>query len=186
MSREKEDKMVKVDPRIVRTKQMFQEALISLLKDKKNDRKLTVQKISDRAGLNRATFYLHYQDLRDFIEQMNKEVLDEMYRTIIPPSAEMTPVVSGRFRLVSFLEYIQKRAVLFELMLESKKFRNKVFRILIDVLAQWEEERERNGQSFKVPLDILAASTLGIVSWWLQEGMPYSTNYLAEHIIRMA
>ncbi|MFL6555143.1 MAG: TetR/AcrR family transcriptional regulator, partial [Bacillus sp. (in: firmicutes)] len=68
----------KVDPRIKRTKKMFKAALISLIQENSDKSKLTVQNIADRAELNRATFYLHYQDTEDLMEQMIDEVLDEL------------------------------------------------------------------------------------------------------------
>ncbi|MEH7086039.1 TetR-like C-terminal domain-containing protein [Neobacillus drentensis] len=36
-----------------------------------------------------------------------------------------------------------------------------------------------------MPNEIIASSTLGIVSWWLQEGTPYSPSYFAQQIFPM-
>ncbi len=50
-----------LDPRIVRTRQLLQDALEKLLES--NDfEKITVQDIAEAATLNRATFYDHYPD----------------------------------------------------------------------------------------------------------------------------
>ncbi|QMV20311.1 TetR family transcriptional regulator [Granulicella sp. 5B5] len=49
------------DPRIRRTRDLLQQALDSLLKQKEFDR-ISVQDITDEAGVNRATFYAHYPD----------------------------------------------------------------------------------------------------------------------------
>ena len=49
------------DPRIRRTRQMLQEALSELLQTQSID-KISVSDITERASLNRATFYDHYQD----------------------------------------------------------------------------------------------------------------------------
>lgn len=56
----------KLDPRVVRTRQQLREALVSLIEEKGFDA-LTVQDITDRAELNRATFYLHYQDKQELL-----------------------------------------------------------------------------------------------------------------------
>lgn len=37
---------------------------------------LTVQKIANRAELNRTTFYLHYQDINDLLKQITDEIID--------------------------------------------------------------------------------------------------------------
>jgi AcrR family transcriptional regulator len=49
------------DPRTRRTRQLLQEALDSLMRQKEFD-KISVQDITDTAGVNRATFYAHYPD----------------------------------------------------------------------------------------------------------------------------
>ncbi|MEH7073868.1 TetR/AcrR family transcriptional regulator [Neobacillus drentensis] len=178
----------KVDPRIIRTKRMFKEALISLLEENYDKSKLTVQSIADRAELNRATFYLHYRDIEDLMEQIIDEILMEMYNTISPMNEEQTS--TGKWnrtgsRLIPFLEHIQQHAGLYNVMLENRDFRKRVFAIILEIVSLWEENRKARGRTFKVANEIIVSSTLGIVTWWLEEGTPYSSNYLADQIIKL-
>jgi AcrR family transcriptional regulator len=57
------------DPRIRRTRQLLQQALVQLLQTRDFD-KLSVQEITDAAGVNRATFYAHYPDKFALLECM--------------------------------------------------------------------------------------------------------------------
>jgi AcrR family transcriptional regulator len=57
------------DPRVRRTRQLLQQALADLLHLREFD-KLSVQEITDAAGLNRATFYAHYPDKFALLECM--------------------------------------------------------------------------------------------------------------------
>jgi AcrR family transcriptional regulator len=57
------------DPRIRRTRQLLQQALATLLHTREFD-KLSVQEITDAAGVNRATFYAHYPDKFALLECM--------------------------------------------------------------------------------------------------------------------
>jgi len=57
------------DPRIRRTRQLLQQALANLLRTRDFD-KLSVQEITDAAGVNRATFYAHYPDKFALLECM--------------------------------------------------------------------------------------------------------------------
>lgn len=170
----------KVDPRITRTKRMFREALIALLQENADPRKITVQGLASRAGLNRATFYLHYRDVEDLLEQLTKEVLDELARRMRPltengPSKNPSP-------LVSFLEQIYENAPLFRVLMENKEFRHRLFAILTDIVSLRRERRKSVDPAKQVPIPIVAASSLGIVSWWIEEGTPYSPSYLANQI----
>src|SRR5580700_6969939 len=57
------------DPRVLRSRQMLMEALLRLLNRKEFD-DLSIQEIADEAGLNRATFYLHYPDKNALLQAM--------------------------------------------------------------------------------------------------------------------
>jgi AcrR family transcriptional regulator len=57
------------DPRILRSRGMLMEALFRLLMRKEFD-DISIQEIADEAGLNRATFYLHYPDKNALLQAM--------------------------------------------------------------------------------------------------------------------
>ncbi|ASK63997.1 hypothetical protein CFK37_18465 [Virgibacillus phasianinus] len=177
MSNNKEEK---VDPRVVRTKRMFKDAFISLLQENRDQGKLTVQRLADRAELNRATFYLHYQDIEDLKEQMVDKVLEELTRKINPLFEENQD--KNDSPIVSFLEHMYEHAVLFNVMLENNDFRNRLFGLIIGIVSSRRETRKMNAYTTQVPIEIIASSTFGIVTWWIQKGMPYSPSYLAEQI----
>lgn len=60
------------DPRVARTRRMLAESLAKLLAQKEFD-DISVQEIADTATLNRATFYLHYQDKNALLQAMTAE-----------------------------------------------------------------------------------------------------------------
>lgn len=59
----------KLDPRVRRTRQMLFQAFQSLLAEKTFDA-ITVQDVSERSTLNRATFYDHFPDKFALLESM--------------------------------------------------------------------------------------------------------------------
>lgn len=69
----------KTDRRIVRTRQAIHEAFAALFAETHDFERMTVQDIAERAGVNRATFYAHFEDkyalLDDFIAQQFNERL---------------------------------------------------------------------------------------------------------------
>ena len=58
-----------MDPRILRSRRMLMESLAKLLNNKEFD-DISIQEIADEATLNRATFYLHYQDKNALLQAM--------------------------------------------------------------------------------------------------------------------
>jgi AcrR family transcriptional regulator len=58
-----------IDPRILRSRRMLMDALVTLLNKKEFD-EISIQEIADEATLNRATFYLHYPDKNALLQAM--------------------------------------------------------------------------------------------------------------------
>ena len=63
------------------TKQLIKETFISLI-DQKPLTQITVKMIVEECGINRNSFYYHYQDLPTLIEEMIREEADEIINHI--------------------------------------------------------------------------------------------------------
>ncbi|NHA41178.1 TetR/AcrR family transcriptional regulator [Staphylococcus schleiferi] len=66
-----------MDRRVRKTKTAIKNAMITLLKTEKLD-KITVNQIADVADINRATFYQHYLDKYDLLDQIEQEMIEQM------------------------------------------------------------------------------------------------------------
>ncbi len=59
------------------TKRAIQAAVVELLQSKSIDA-ITVRELTEKADVNRSTFYLHYKDVYDLLEQMEEKALEEL------------------------------------------------------------------------------------------------------------
>lgn len=71
----------KTDLRVIKTRNVLYKALIDLMKEKLFE-EIKVSDICNKALLNRSTFYAHYQDkyelLQDFLNFLQKEFIKEL------------------------------------------------------------------------------------------------------------
>lgn len=65
---------IKRDRRLVRTKKAIIAALMQLLTEKDLS-EITVTELSECAGINRKTFYLHYDRVEDIIEDFGEDII---------------------------------------------------------------------------------------------------------------
>ena len=65
---------MKTDARVRYTRRRIQESLLGLLEEKPVNR-VTVKEVCEAAEINRATFYAHYTDCFDVLNQMENELL---------------------------------------------------------------------------------------------------------------
>ena len=64
------------DRRVRRTKAMLRAALTELLKTKPVN-EISVTELTRKADVNRGTFYGHYKDIFDMVEQLENEMFQE-------------------------------------------------------------------------------------------------------------
>src|ERR1700736_2924895 len=92
----------KTDPRVVRTRQMLREALVASILEQGCDA-TNIQDITDRAGLRRATFYLHYTDKEDLLLSIMRDMLDELMQKMEAQSPRaFTPETQSSEDLLTF------------------------------------------------------------------------------------
>ena len=79
----------KLDPRVKRTRSLLEQAFMDLIQEK-GFQAVTVQDITERAGVNRATFYAHFADKyalldyrirQGFLEEIDKRMLNACHLT---------------------------------------------------------------------------------------------------------
>lgn len=114
--------MTKSESKYFNTAKKMDEAFLQLL-EKKDFSYITVKEICEKAGVNRSTFYLHYETLEDLlsesVEYMNEQFLEHMkyssvnfIEQIKECSADELYFIEPKY-LLSYLEYIQKNKRLF-------------------------------------------------------------------------
>ena len=109
---------------------LFDEALIYLL-EKKDIEYITIKEICNKAGLNRSTFYLHYESINDLIEEtmeyMNKKFVEcftenatEIITKIKTASLNELKLVEKRY-LTPYLNFIKNNKKIFRASFKNPK-----------------------------------------------------------------
>ena len=81
------DTVARTDRRVVRTRRRIEKALFELIEEK-GFRKMTVQDIAERADINRATFYAHYEDKYDLLmHSVESNFLRRLQERVEEPTA---------------------------------------------------------------------------------------------------
>lgn len=75
---------MKQDLRVSVTKQMIHKALLRLSENKTID-KIKVSELCTESGINRATFYRHYESIQDILHEMETDLIQRMPRPDGPP-----------------------------------------------------------------------------------------------------
>ncbi|MGN1116582.1 MAG: TetR/AcrR family transcriptional regulator [Candidatus Ornithomonoglobus sp.] len=93
-----------MDIRIKRTTESIRNAFIKL-RGKKPIEKISVKELSELADINKATFYLHYRDIYDLSETIERTLIDEIFSSIDRPDLFLDN--PGKFTADLFRAYIK-------------------------------------------------------------------------------
>ena len=177
------DKNGELDRRIKRTRQMIRDALISLIKEKGFD-SVTVQEIAERADINRSTFYFHYKDKYDLLEQSNADMLEEFAEALqlSKGSAHEVCQVWSLQSAIRQFEHIKDNADYYKVMLQQIGAPGFTQQMKQMIQSAFYSKLEQLDPSIpKEMISIYTASAhFGVIEWWLANDMHYSPAYLAD------
>jgi len=162
---------------------MIKEAVVALLIENPDISKLTVLKITSQAGLNRATFYLHFLDIHDLLKQIVYEICDDLSLQISP--LLQLNSLDQQEKLITFLDYFYSHRKLLAVLFEHPGFKKKLHMVLRDSFILQHEANEIDTSKKNLSMDIFAASTLGIIMWWIKDGNQHSSEYIASQMIEL-
>jgi len=177
---------------------MLQEALVDLITERGFD-SITVGDIAERAMVNRATFYRHYRDKYDLIEKIFEGALHNMTKDVEPPRLPLKINFDNPSpRWVGFFNHIAENAKLYEAMLGRRGdpwFAAKMRDYTAEVMLEREKERMESlgrtepASDGALPVGVLvmfaASAVLGMITWWLENGRPYTSEQMARWLVNL-
>ena len=177
------------DLRVRRTRLSIQNAFIELTIEK-NFSSVTIADIAERAMVNRSTFYRHFQDKYDLLDQY----MDDLYHLLdLPKSTSPEAQDSPPIGLIQMMEHLQVHSGFYCSMLGSQgyppfteKLREYIERRIQRSLST-EISQQRPGQP---PLDMILSSisnaAVGSIRWWLENSTPYTPLQMATWLVQLS
>jgi AcrR family transcriptional regulator len=165
------------DRRVKRTRQMLHQALLSLIEERGYD-SLSIQDITERANIGRATFYVHYQDKEQLLLDSVNEVMEDLDAHYQSISAIEIFVKRQTFSVVLF-QHVLEHAALYRALLSERGAALITTRLQREMAARLKQQAIEPLLALatvKLPADLLAehcaASLWSLVSWWLRNDFP--------------
>ena len=176
--------MNKNDQRTKLTKMLIRKAFTSLLKQKPIQN-ISIKELCAEAGINRGTFYLHYADIYDLLEQMEADMMADFQKALQPllegDEKEVTPakITAGIF------ECLKENADLCTVTLGpygDKEFAARLLEVgqekclesYTKLFSHVSRSRIENYYAF------VSAGCIGLLEKWLGDGMTVSAERMAQ------
>lgn len=170
--------------RVTETKDKIRNAFFELYATKKID-KISIKEITDKAQLNRGTFYVYYKDIYDLLEKTEDELVDELMVKV----KDLITMILRDKNIDPFLpplEFYQKYSKFLRVLLGENgdpNFIHKMKSIIKKTLRELiQKEDIPFVENMEYVMEYVSSAQIGIISFWLQNDMTLPVNELGNMI----
>ncbi|MGZ3618085.1 MAG: TetR/AcrR family transcriptional regulator [Ktedonobacteraceae bacterium] len=173
------------DLRVKRTHKLILDALIELTVQK-GFSAVTVSDITKYAGINRATFYRHYEDKFDLLNKYAQDVYELLDTPLEekPQKSSEPNVYQMHLRLVKIFEHVRDNAKFYRVMLGKNGdpvFAEKIRKYIQKrILRSLPVDLQKDEMSIDLYVSYSSSASLGAVLWWLEHDMPYTSEEMTK------
>lgn len=173
------------DRRVIKTKRALQNALAELMTSK-DLRNITVQELTDKADIHRATFYSHYHDVYDLYEQLEKSVISELDKIV---ENDPTHRYAGIYNKIT--DYVSEHPAICHMLFSdngNQKFQNSVYELLErKYLNIWlfEEHKTEISSEMRFLTAYHIQGCIAIIGMWVKSNFAYSKEEIVNLLSRV-
>ena len=180
------------DRRSLRTRRALRDALAAEIRSAGGLDRVVVTALAERADVTRRTFYSHYKDIPDLVEQSEDELLEGLVEHVRAISLTSLDELYAGFRLlkpapgsVELLDYIKDNGDFMSALLGpggDPGFAEKIKALAIGAVrdrAQHGLDVAALGPFFDYYVTFAVSAELGVLQRWLEGGMQESTDLMA-------
>lgn len=178
--------MAKDNQRIVLTKRLLKEGLLRLL-EKKELQKISVSELCAEAGINRATFYRHYEIPRDILEDIGKDIFYKLIEDLKSPDL----LENLEDYIGEMCRYLYSNADIIRIMFRSSSD-PEVFHYIREMYQMILKEYEKKGavegldaESIRFVTTYFSGGGYFVLREWLMEDIQKTPKEMAELIYRL-
>ncbi|MCI2847289.1 TetR family transcriptional regulator [Staphylococcus hominis] len=174
----------KVDPRVIRTKQLLVEAFLNVSQEKEMTQ-ITVKNITDRATVNRATFYAHFNDKYEILDySLSMTILKDIKEALSISETLNGQIISKLFVSIAYyLENVQNACKL-----NRETFCNHAHKCInneledIFTLMLQHKYPEHDSSIIENSASFLAAGLCGLARHWLDTSELSAEQFIDQNL----
>ncbi|WP_442809454.1 TetR/AcrR family transcriptional regulator [Streptomyces sp. SR27] len=176
------------DRRVRRTRAALRQALVELVLQK-GFHAVTVEEITERADIGRATFYAHYRDKEDLLVGIVRDLGEDRER-LLPAIRQAHAEGFTGLPVKYIFEHAEQEKPVYQVILRGEGD-GRALREFADLLrthaeAVFRARVEQLGVTPRIPLDVVARAWTGeliaLLTWWVENDTGYGAAEITAHL----
>ena len=178
---------MKVNQRIALTKRLIHEALLRLLETKSID-KINVTELCNESGINRATFYRHYNVPRDVLVEIENTLTEE-----IAAKFDMLPIsdtAHGYRYIENICSYFYDHSAIIKVLISNSSVDdltnviNKMFHRILAIKKQSSKPLDIEDDAIKLISTYIVGGGYFLLRQWLMEDIQKTPEEIAKLLMQ--
>ncbi|WP_422122413.1 TetR/AcrR family transcriptional regulator [Planococcus sp. X10-3] len=180
------------DRRVKRTKRAFERAFLELMHEK-NYQDITIHAICRKADYTRGAFYNHFNSKEDMIHKTIEHRVEALWIVLKNPYLTNRQLEIDMYHPAALLlfDHIYSNRDFyqlikhpdFKLILQEKMVNMFIHHFLFDLSFEYADSTQTIEKEIKAYH--LAYATLGVISYWIDQKFRFSSQYMAEELMRI-
>ena len=181
----------RLDRRVQRTRKLLREALMELILEEGYDT-ISIQDITDKANLGRATFYLHFKDKDDLLMDVMDQMMSD-FMAQVPQLSTTKWQLEDSKAIEKLFDFAADHYDLYRILIigsgsitASRQLHQRIAENIENAIRA--EIEENNAEPLVSPhflANHFAGSLLSTIYWWLDNDLPFDVGQMAEMFQRV-
>ncbi|WP_336773317.1 TetR/AcrR family transcriptional regulator [Paenibacillus sp. MMO-58] len=171
------------DLRIIKTKRALHEALLALLKNQTLE-SISVSVLCREAGVNRGTFYLHYNDVGALFDEHLNNLLKDLEESYYEPYRHVSELNHSMLDpgTIRIFHHVKKYQPFYEIVFDKRSSISYYYSLFEKIKALIIESTGLSGQSNSFIVAYQVNAIMGLLIQWNEEGFSQTPEHMSEQL----
>jgi AcrR family transcriptional regulator len=176
------------DPRVKRTRQLLLQAFVALVEERHNLHSISVQEVAERATVNRATFYAHFEDKYALLQCWMQQKYHQRLTSQFPASSTLQlstlrQLIRSVFdALALFRSYLKPADRQYEPLFENV-LQQELYTLLLRWLKQVPSEVPLQEEVGETTAQVISWAILGPATQWSRGDQTVSAEEMTRRVL---
>lgn len=175
-----------LDKRIIRTKSLLKHALLKLLTHKEID-SITVIDIVKEAGISRVSFYNHYDNKEDLVNEIMDDIVYDFVKAYREPSQKVNDFKINDLSLssVTVFDHVYRNSLFYSSVVNSKLIITFTDKLIHAIRELWLTDYKLLNSDIDNQLYTVHSiyAIIGLIIEWVKDDYKYSPKYMSQQLI---
>lgn len=172
------------------TKTTIKNALIELILENNTFEDITVSEITSRADLNRGTFYIHYKDKDELLENTFFDAIHGITQALSVPykhvdKVELNGIVPSTIMIFEHIENNKNLFKALDLVAKAPSLHDRIEQVmwmLNKEVVHFEIESVSSEIEYDIFISYQINATIGVIKHWIRSNFKYSAQFMCEQL----